>query len=165
LPRIGSAVDSISASSRGLSPKSVMNEPDEPRSSGILNLVEVPRMAPYIPPPTTQFLSPQYEEPRSSGFLALDLVEQLNVRRTRNTNGAKPSEAPNAARVSPSTTATLSRNSVAYPRSHPGAPFAKEPAVGDNHSGNTPPHKRKYQADHMALDVLANVSVASPLIH
>ncbi len=46
------------------------------------------------------------------------------------------------------------------------APSAKLPAIEVMVlPANTSPRKRKHPLDHLALDVLADVTVASPLIH
>ncbi|RMZ82458.1 hypothetical protein DV736_g6637, partial [Chaetothyriales sp. CBS 134916] len=111
-----------SSSSRALSPQSsftAVQEPEEPRSSGILNLVDPLRPRPYgplLPPIMRRPVLYEREEPRSSGFLALDLAEREG-------------------------------------RSN------KKVLVGQ-----LSPRKRKHMAEHMALDVLADVSMASPLI-
>jgi len=171
-----------STSSRALSPNgvstvlSVSSEHEEPRSSGILNLVEMARATPFALP---QRLSPAQEEPRSSGFLALDLAERLNARKA----GA-PNEQET---VAPTTAADQVRvqeahASPAYARSNPDAPssghrsprFQTATAILNRSlvdrilpppTSLSPVRKRKYALEHMALDVLADVSVASPLIH
>jgi hypothetical protein len=80
-----------SSSARALSPNSnipTVPEADEPRSSGIVNLIEMPRSTPHTAP---KHRNPPGYEPRSSGFLALDLAERLNnCKQTSEPNSAVP---------------------------------------------------------------------------
>jgi hypothetical protein len=120
-------------------------EREGPRSSGILNLVQLSRTPPYhdvtseIP---SRRVSPprEFEEARSSGFLALDLAERL-ARRGR--SDAAGSRAPN----------------ISAP---PGA-LASPESSGDDYQLR----KRKRDAggvgDLDPLDVLANVSAVSAM--
>lgn len=175
--RVSSNIDEKSvhsSSSRALSPNSnfpLTTEMDEPRSSGILNLMDMPRLTPHAAPKTRQ---PPNEEPRSSGFLALDLAERLGNNKQfvlPNTNGEGP-------RIGQAGSGTL--NPPSYARSNPDASFERRSPIiprpvqnGLISNGvrlaNPPdlsPRKRKhFVPNHMALDVLADVSVASPLFH
>ncbi|KAI1612218.1 hypothetical protein EDD36DRAFT_278461 [Exophiala viscosa] len=170
---VSSSVDGRSvhtASSRPLSPNgsgSTTTDPEEPRSSGILNLVEMPRSAPLNIP---QRLSPSQEEPRSSGFLTIDRVDRLAQ---TGSEQAQTVALHHAARITP-------------PHDRPSPPIhvklftdipRSAPTPPDNGPKkvpmldvmvlpvNTSPKKRKYHLDHTALDVLADVSISSPLIH
>ncbi|KAI1622927.1 hypothetical protein EDD37DRAFT_448809 [Exophiala viscosa] len=170
---VSSSVDGRSvhtASSRPLSANgsgSTTTDPEEPRSSGILNLVEMPRSAPLNMP---QRLSPSQEEPRSSGFLTIDRVDRLAQ---TGSEQAQTVALHHAARITP-------------PHDRPSPPIhvklftdipRSAPTPPDNGPKkvpmldvmvlpvNTSPKKRKYHLDHTALDVLADVSISSPLIH
>lgn len=171
--RVSSSVDERSVhtpSSRALSPNgfaSALPEVDEPRSSGILNLADLPR-------PTTlnasQHRSPAQEEPRSSGLLNLDLAER---------HGQKAVADHVHVGLHHIARATPPRNHTSppsYANSDPGVPRtshtppkvenSKEPVINLMVLPvNGPPRKRKHQLDHIALDVLADVTVASPFIH
>ena len=159
-----------SSSSRALSPNgnlAISSEGDEPRSSGILNLMDMPRSTPHAAPKAR---GPAHE-PRSSGFLALDLAERLSQRK-------QPSEPPQHTVLPPihPPFAGLS-GPLPYAKSNPDASFERRsPIIPQpvqnglitNGIRSTPPdlspRKRKHFAEHMALDVLADVSVASPLV-
>jgi hypothetical protein len=160
-----------SASSRALSPNSNMTtvpESEEPRSSGILNLMEMPRSTPHAAPKAR----PPTQEPRSSGFLALDLAERLSNRKV-------PPESAKDLILPPTfPAATGIHNPPNYARSNPDDTFERRSPVIPRplHNGliangvrsmpsDISPRKRKHIPDHMALDVLADVSVASPLIY
>lgn len=174
-----------STSSRALSPNGVVSplvEREEPRSSGILNLVELPRTTQFILPPRR---SPALEEPRSSGFLALDLAERLSSRRDGQPLPPPPppqQPPPPTADGAPHSTPPLMqehRSPPVYARSNPeispetrppsDPPFTHHPKSQANNvvvlPVNMSPRKRKYSVEHRALEVLADVSVASPLIH
>lgn len=155
-----------SASSRALSPNgniSTVPETQEPRSSGILNLMDMPRSTPHAAP---RRKSPPAYEPRSSGFLALDLAERFR----KEASGAARDPLPPIHLV-----ATGHQNLPSYARSNPDPSFGRRsPIVHQpvqngliaNGMRTSPPdlspRKRKHFA---ALDVLADVSVASPLFH
>ena len=120
-------------------------ERDGPRSSGILNLVQLSRTPIYNEAPpfndvSSLRISPprEIEEARSSGFLALDLAERLLGRRSKgDTTNAK------AANVS----------------APPGTLASPESSSGDDTLG-----KRKRDAGGLgALDMLANASAVSAM--
>ena len=174
--RVSSSIDERSVhtpSSRALSPLTNGIAPsnievEEPRSSGILNLVELPRATPFN---FHQRLSPPQDEPRSSGFLTIDLADRL-VQKAASERGLdvaqRAIQTPPQDRPSP----------PGYARSDPEVPRASRTPLENHRSTklplidvmvlppiNTSPRKRKHHLDHIALDVLADVSVASPLIH
>jgi hypothetical protein len=176
--RVSSNIDEKSvhsSSSRALSPNSnfpTASDMEEPRSSGILNLMDMPRSTPHAAPPARP---PPSEEPRSSGFLALDLAERLGNRKP----AAPPAAPPNAPYAHPAGSGTL--NPPAYARSNPDASFERRtspiiPRPVQNglisngirmtgHHDLSPRKRKHFVPNHMALDVLADVSVASPLFH
>ncbi len=167
-----------SASSRALSPNSnfgLTQDQEEARSSGILNLVEAPRSMPYPPPPSPlvrRSTPNDREEPRSSGFLALDLAERMENRKLGE-------EHPRVVNQSPSQ--VLNRSPPDYAQSDPDQPMVRRspsfppppPIINGVSRYNmriipaemVSPRKRKHLTEHMALEMLADVSVASPLIH
>jgi hypothetical protein len=119
-------------------------EREGPRSSGILNLVQLSRTPPYHDPmseiPSRRVTPPrEFAEARSSGFLALDLAERL-ARRGR--GDAASSRTPNMS-------------------APPGALASPESSSGDDL------RKRKRGAGGGggldALDVLASVSAVSAM--
>ncbi|KAK6365653.1 hypothetical protein LTS17_011039 [Exophiala oligosperma] len=173
--RVSSGIDERSVhtpSSRALSPSGAISgstEAEEPRSSGILNLVEIPRSAPFN---INGRLSPPNDEPRSSGFLNLDLAERLHQKTV-----SDPTQTVFQHHVAARITPPQDRPSPpGYAESNPELvrPVLLPP---DNTAKkiplidvmvlpvNTSPRKRKHHLDHIALDVLADVSMASPLIH
>lgn len=173
--RVSSGIDERSVhtpSSRALSPSGATSgstEAEEPRSSGILNLVEIPRSAPFN---INGRLSPPNDEPRSSGFLNLDLAERLHQKTV-----SDPTQTVFQHHVAARITPPQDRPSPpGYAESNPELirPVLLPP---DNTAKkiplidvmvlpvNTSPRKRKHHLDHIALDVLADVSMASPLIH
>ena len=176
--RVSSSIDERSnsihtPSSRALSPNGVATattEHEEPRSSGILNLVEMPRPTP--PFNVSQRLSPAQEEARSSGFLTLDLAERLS-QKSGSDHGQVVGQS--IARITP----PQDRPSPpSYSRSNPDIPVPRASRTPpENLSTKLPiidvmvlpdnisPRKRKHHLDHIALDVLADVSVTRPLIH
>lgn len=126
-------------------PMAAPAEREGPRSSGILNLVQLSRTPPYhdltSEMPSRRVSPPrEYEEPRSSGFLALDLAERL-ARRGR--GGAAGYRASNMS-------------------APPGALASPESSSGDDQM-----RKRKRDAATVgpmdALDVLANASAVSAM--
>lgn len=176
--RISSSNDGASVrtpSSRALSPNGVAPpqavEAEGPRSSGILNLVaEVPRPPTFANLP--QRLSPPHEEPRSSGFLTLDLGDRLKEKAA--TEHAAQVTLHQAARITPpqdrpSPAGSVHSNRSAPPidsRTPPESINTKLPIIDIMVlPENLSPRKRKHHLDHIALDVLADVTVASPLIH
>ncbi len=161
-------------SSRALSPNGVAPPPavqaEGPRSSGILNLVaEVPRTVGFVNVP--QRLSPPQDEVRSSGFLMLDLRERGKERASER---AAHVAVHQAARITPpqerlSPVGSVHSNLDGPPmtsRSHTEPINTKMPLIDLMLAPeNLSPRKRKHHLDHLALDVLADVTVASPLIH
>lgn len=159
-------------SSRALSPNGAAltaTEAEEPRSSGILNLVEMPRSAPFN---VHGRLSPPHYEPRSSGFLTVNHAERLSQKaglerpQTMIQHHAAARITPPQDRPSPPGDARSNPDIArAFPTPPDNVP-KKVPFTGVMVVPvNTSPRKRKYHLDHLALDVLADVSMASPLIH
>jgi len=163
---VSSTVDERSIhtpSSRALSPNGVAppatTEPEEPRSSGILNLVEMPRSTTFTVP---QRLSPPQDEPRSSGFLTLDRAERQNQKMP--SDQAQQVALHQAARVTPPQDRPSPPSHAS--RTPPEMASSKLPVIDVMVLPlNTSPRKRKHHLDHLALDVLADVSMASTLIH
>lgn len=165
-------------SSRALSPNGpfpATTEAEEPRSSGILNLVEMSRSTPIEIPPR---VSPTQEEARSSGFLALDLAERLAARKADG-NPTPPSSVHSIIQSVGVKYRTPSVHGTSDSDIFHGS---NSPSFGNNGSstsikdgnfvdktsvspGSTSPRKRKHHAEHTALDLLADVTVASPPIH
>ena len=158
-----------SASSRAWSPNGnvpTMSEGQEPRSSGILNLMDMPRSTPHAAP---RRKSPPAHEPRSSGFLALDLAERFSTSKQASEFVRDQTLRPMHPVV------TGHQNPPPYARSNPDASFERRSPIRPRpvqngliangvrmSSPDLSPRKRKHFA---ALDVLADVSVASPLFH
>jgi hypothetical protein len=173
--RVSSSIDERSIhtpSSRALSPLTNGLAPPHPemeeaRSSGILNLVEMPRSMPFNFPPR---LSPPQDEPRSSGFLNLNLADRL-AQKAASERGLEAAQraiqTPPQDRPSPP---AYARSDPEIVRASCTPPTNMQPTklpfidVMVLPPINTSPRKRKH-FDHIALDVLADVSVASPLIH
>lgn len=147
---------------------------ESPRSSGILDLVNIKRSPPPLP---TQRPSPPREEPRSSGFLALDLAERFNTKKSFSHPDPQqdvplslppPVSFPNGndgGQISyPKATEALSIISVLDRQlvhvDHKRSTSVEVMEIGTEDGS---PKKRKRDNELMALDVLANVSVASPL--
>ena len=158
-------------SSRALSPTGPQPMPIEgPRSSGILNLVaDAPRPAVLFSLP--QRLSPPQDEVRSSGFLTLNLGERL---KDKTPDQATHLARHQAARFTPpqdrpSPSGSVLSNQEGGPvqsRTPPEPAHMKLPAIEKMVPPESmSPRKRKHHLDHLALDVLADVTVASPLIH
>lgn len=153
-----------SSSSHALSPGSAFTpmqpEPEEARSSGILNLMARSRLQATPPVRNAQG---RVEEARSSGFLALDLAERLGKTQVSNTDPTPPAlGAP-----PPYMWLRGHHSPPGYAQSNPDATPARSPNSAPPHQ--SPPdlsaRKRKHPAEHLALDVLADVSMASPMIH
>lgn len=145
-----------------------------PRSSGVLNHRAVPRHSGghsfhdqrQLPMPG------MVSEPRSSGFLSIDLAQRLRRKdasppeaKARSLSGRRGPSAEQKAR-SPSTSSELPTppqgrvSSGALPVS---GLLSNSPTRADLDTRS--PKKRKQQNGMMALDVLANASMASPLAH
>jgi hypothetical protein len=172
--RISSSNDGGSVhtpSSRALSPNGPPPNAsrEEARSSGILNLVaELPRPTPFTLPPR---LSPPHEEVRSSGFLTVDLTDRLKEKAT--SDPPRPIVPKTAARITPpqdrASPATSTKSIPDVPTRVTWSPLeinhSKMPIIDViTLPGNMSPRKRKHELDHLALDVLADVTVASPLV-
>lgn len=154
-----------SVSSQALSPDDhispPLREPEEPRSSGILNLFEMaarPRNQ-RIP---IRYTPPSTYEARSSGFLALDLADRF----ARKRNDANDTSQQTFSYL-PAYSALQSPPD--YAQSDPDTTLNR-PSLSDSTKAeilraDLSPRKRKHVPEHMALDVLADVSMASPLVH
>lgn len=163
--RISDERSVYSSSSQALSPGStfapMQSEREEPRSSGILDLVSRSRLQAT---PLVRNAGERVEEARSSGFLALDLAERLG--KTEVTEQPVP-----ASGVPPPPYAWLRdrQNPPDYAQSNPDASMRRSPnsAPPQQSPPDHSPRKRKHPAAHLAsgLDVLADVSMASPMIH
>lgn len=175
--RVSSSIDERSVhtpSSRALSPNgaasSAPSEAEEPRSSGILNLVaEPPRPIPFSTLPPR--LSPPQEEPRSSGFLTLEMPKR-QIHQAASDQAARIALhqaariTPPQDRPSPTSSATSNVDGSQAARTPPESISTKLPVIDVMVLPvNTSPRKRKHNLTHLALDVLADVTVASPLIH
>ncbi|KIW76049.1 hypothetical protein Z517_10794 [Fonsecaea pedrosoi CBS 271.37] len=175
--RVSSSIDGGSVrtpSSRALSPNGTAPapapEPEEPRSSGILNLVaEIPRPGHFVNLP--QRLSPPQEEPRSSGFLTLDMGERLKERAA--SEQVAQISVHQASRITPPQDRPSPSNSAKSNQDIPSRATRTPPEILNPRMpiidvmvlpGNVSPRKRKHHLDHIALDVLADVTVASPLM-
>ncbi|KAJ9611548.1 hypothetical protein H2200_004732 [Cladophialophora chaetospira] len=175
--RISSSNDGGSVrtpSSRALSPNGVAPPPpaetEGPRSSGILNLVaEVPRPAGFINVPPR--LSPPQDEVRSSGFLMLDLGERVKDRGFEQLPHVAVHQSaritPPQDRASPAGSTQSNPDGPPVASRTPPNPVTTKMPIMDVMilPENLSPRKRKHHLDHIALDVLADVTVASPLIH
>ncbi|RMZ83649.1 hypothetical protein DV738_g1013, partial [Chaetothyriales sp. CBS 135597] len=189
-----------SASSRALSPQTTfapVPEREEPRSSGILNLVDPlgPRpyttQAPSLPLPRLmvpirqRLVMHERQEARSSGFLALDLAEREGTGNKESVGLERAASQPRAEslasdKLSPPhyshsnpdrSTGGRSPNFLSLlppPQPPPGPPaytlLGRLDKVDHGLAGQSLSRKRKQLADHLALDVLADVSMANPLI-
>ncbi|RMD42508.1 hypothetical protein DV735_g2616, partial [Chaetothyriales sp. CBS 134920] len=188
------------SSSRALSPPTSLapvQEHEEPRSSGILNLVDPLGPRPYTtyapppPPPPPRLLVPirrrpvphERQEPRSSGFLALDLAERQSTGNKESVGLERAASQPRAEsldKLSPphyshsnpdQSTGVRSPSFLSLlppPQPPPGPPPYTSLGRLDNvdHvlARQSLSRKRKQLADHLALDVLADVSMANPLL-
>jgi hypothetical protein len=152
------SVHSASVSSHALSPGSnftpVPPEVDEPRSSGILNLMET-SVRPRIAHGSARSLSVPSEEPRSSGFLALDLAERLSM-------NTKPPEPVRDNPPPPYRFGFDRQSPPEYAQSNPDAVLFRHALIPS--PPELSPRKRKHAVERLALDVLADVSMASPLV-
>ncbi len=161
----------LAISSGAISPKGpglLLTEPEEPRSSGILNLVDLPE------PPQNVFengrtpreLTPR-EEPRSSGFLEISLAERLASKFS--------SSPPRDFAVTKSVQAFAPHHSL-YSRESSAhiLPLMSSQIEEATRSNRTPAtegsptegsaRKRKWDDELRPLDVLANLSAASPMV-
>ena len=160
--RISDERSVYSSSSHALSPGSVFTpmqpEAEEARSSGILDLVARSRL--HASPAIRN--TNDREEARSSGFLALDLAERLGKTQVTTTEQAIPTTG-----APPPYGWLRDRHSPpGYAQSDPDASLRRSPnsAPPGHFLADHSPRKRKLP-EHMALDVLADVSMASPMIH
>lgn len=153
-----------SVSSQAVSPGSQISppppEPEEPRSSGILNLIDM-TSNPRSHPVPIRIVPHRSYEARSSGFLALDLAHRLGK------NGKSAiGDVPQSITYPPAYSAyqsppdySQSDTDTAPPR---GTPLEQGSTMEP--SSSIFPRKRKHLPEHMALDVLADASMASPLV-
>jgi hypothetical protein len=153
------SVHSASVSSHALSPGSnftpVPADADEPRSSGILNLMET-SVRPRVAHGSARSSSLPTEEPRSSGFLALDLAERLSMH-SKTLEPTRDNPPPPPYRFG------FDRQSPPeYAQSNPDAAIFRHALIPS--PPELSPRKRKHAVEHLALDVLADVSMASPLV-
>lgn len=141
-----------------------------PRSSGVLNLK--PKLPPELvyPGQLTQQLDSDIE-PRSSGFLSLDLTERLRRHKL----------SPNPAEVLPGTVSGLNhiyhKSPSTISSGLPSPPHSKIPSRALPVSGllstgtrndkeARSPKRHKQQSDGMlALEILANATVQQPTVH
>ena len=125
--------------------------------------MDMPRSTPHAAP---RRKSPPAHEPRSSGFLALDLAERFRKEASEPVRDSFPPMLPVVAEH---------HIPLPYARSNPDPTFERRSPVVHQPVQNglitygirmsppdLSPRKRKHFA---ALDVLADVSVASPLFH
>lgn len=161
----------LAISSGAISPKGpglLLTEPEEPRSSGILNLVDLPE------PPQNVFengrtpreLTPR-EEPRSSGFLEISLAERLASKfaspppRDFATATSVQAFAPQHSlysREAPAHVLPLISSQIAVATRSNWTPVTEESPT----DGSV--RKRKWDDELRPLDVLANLSAASPMV-
>ena len=161
----------LAISSGAISPKGpslLLSEPEEPRSSGILNLVDLPG------PPRNVFenartpreLTPR-EEPRSSGFLEISLAERLaskfssppprDFAITTSVQAFAPHHSLYSRESSTHILPLISSQNETVARSN-GILF-REGSPTDASA-----RKRKWDDELRPLDVLANLSAASPMV-
>lgn len=173
--RGGSAVSSPTemasagaSSSRAISPtgpRAYAIEDDEPRSSGILDLVNFSAPPPYAPLPMIH--SPR-EEARSSGFLEFSLASRLASKVTPHpprdfaSSGESiqaqgpPCHSPYDQKAPLNIVSLLARSDIMATDKINQVHVAEV-------NGDSSPKKRKRCNEMMALDVLANVSAASSM--
>lgn len=153
-----------SNSSLAISPGSTFTpmppEAEEARSSGILDLMARSRIQSV---PVVRNAQHQAEEARSSGFLALDLAERLGKTQMTSTEHPLPPAGP------PPPPYMLLKDRYSppgYAQSDPDAHPRRSPSSAPpaQSAADLSPRKRKHHVEHLALDVLADVSMASPLI-
>jgi hypothetical protein len=151
-----------SFSSQAVSPTSHLSsqpqEQEEPRSSGILNLIEMTTNPRTTPVPIRNTPSRTYEA-RSSGFLALDLAHRLGK------NGKQSSDTSHQHSYPPAYSA-FQQSPPDYSQSDSDTALRRGSPVNgtlkSTLSQSMSPRKRKLP---IALDVLADVSMASPMVH
>jgi hypothetical protein len=162
---------SLSTSSRAMSPNGpvlYVGEHDEPRSSGILNLVNIPEPTPTAPTPREP--TPR-EEVRSSGFLEISLAERLASKFAANTprdfaTSSPPIQAHAPLQHLPPYNHSPPKNNlpkITSPRINGASKFASGISVEVSPTDATP-KKRTWDGELMPLDILANLSAASPMV-
>jgi hypothetical protein len=162
---------SLSASSRAMSPNGpvlYVGEHDEPRSSGILNLVNIPEPTPTAPTPREP--TPR-EEVRSSGFLEISLAERLASKFAANTprdfaTSSPPIQAHAPLQHLPPYNHSPPNNNlptITSPRINGASKFASGTSAEVSPTDGTP-KKRTWDGELRPLDVLANLSAASPMV-
>ena len=138
-------------------------EPEEPRSSGILNLVDFPEPPPLLPAPREVS---SRREARSSGFLELSLAERLATKLVpdpaEDTATSRPEQACNL-QLPPHTRAPPAYTAPTLAEPCTGA-ADKSVNVATSEIITDSPKKRKYFEELRPLDVLANLSCASPMV-
>jgi hypothetical protein len=167
---------SLSASSRAMSPNGpvlYVGEHDEPRSSGILNLVNIPEPTPTVPTPREP--TPR-EEVRSSGFLEISLAERLASKFAANTPRDFATSSPPIQAHAPlqhlppynhsppnKNLPTITSPRITSPRINGASKFALGTSAEVSPTDGTL-KKRTWDGELRPLDVLANLSAASPMV-
>jgi hypothetical protein len=163
---------SLSTSSRAISPTGPtlhVADHDEPRSSGILNLVNLQE-----PPPVTS--TPREptprEEVRSSGFLEISLAERLALKFAtspppRDFATTSPPIQAYAPLQYPSTynqSATVNGLPMVFSPQMNGATKVASVTSAEVSSTDLTPQKRTWDEELRPLNVLASLSAASPMV-
>lgn len=161
---------SLQNSSRAMSPTGPTlhaTEHDEPRSSGILNLVNYPEPPPTAPSPREP--TPR-EEVRSSGFLEISLAERLAKYATSPPRDFAATSPPIQAHAPIQTQPLYNHNTttdslplVLSPRTNGATKLASVTTTELSATDGTP-KKRSWDGELRPLDVLANLSAASPMV-
>jgi hypothetical protein len=162
---------SLSASSRAMSPNGpvlYVGEHDEPRSSGILNLVNIPEPTPTVPTPREP--TPR-EEVRSSGFLEISLAERLASKFAANTPRDFATSSPPIQAHAPlqhlppynHSPPNSNLPTIASPKINGASKFASGTSAEVSPNDGTL-KKRTWDGELRPLDVLANLSAASPMV-
>lgn len=142
----------------------IINESEEPRSSGILNLVDFPERPQHARTPREA--TPR-EEVRSSGFLEISLAERLASKFASNqskdftaTNASLQVRGPHPSLYSRESAANLLPliSSQIEAANNQNTKMAAEVSPADSIA-----RKRKWDEE-MPLNVLANLSAASPMV-
>jgi hypothetical protein len=163
---------SLSTSSRAISPTGPrlhVTEHDEPRSSGILNLVNLPEPLPMAPTPRER--TPR-EEVRSSGFLEISLAERLAFK-----FAASPPPRDFATTSAPIQAYAPLPQQSSYNQGGPinslqmitspqinGATKVASVTSAEGSPTDSTPKKRSWEGELRPLDVLASLSAASQMV-
>lgn len=155
----------LSVSSRAISPRDsgpLPTDREEPRSSGILNLVDLAEPLQNVR--TSRELTPR-EEPRSSGFLEISLAERLASKFAASppkdfaaTAASMQAHAPHQTQYSHGSQANVLPIFIS-PRIGAATRSSSEASPTDSYT-----RKRKWDDELRPLDVLANLSAASPMV-